>query len=275
MDSNQQLIVACNPEYSEILMAELSMLGFESFQETEEGFIAHADVFVDQNLINGLFGRYQEQAESEFWIEEITRENWNQKWEESYEPIIVEDKCIVRASFHPPQPEYPVEIVINPRMSFGTGHHETTYLILAAQLELDFKNKTVLDAGCGTGILSIMAGKLGSKNITAYDNDEWVEDNIQENLKINAVNANVLIGTVQNLKFDTEFDIILANINKNILLDDIPFHSSLLIKGGVLLLSGFYKKDINDIVKMAQENHLQFVESKLRNDWAMIRLVKV
>jgi ribosomal protein L11 methyltransferase len=274
MNSNQQLIVTCNPDYSEILIAELSMIGFESFQETEEGFIAHPDVYVDQNLVKELFDRYQKQTETEFWVEDIVKENWNRKWEESYEPIIVEDKCIVRASFHEPQPNYPIEVVINPRMSFGTGHHETTYLMMASQLDLKFKNKSVLDAGCGTGILSILAGKMGSIDITLYDNDEWVEDNIQENLKINGVNARVLIGTVQSIKFDRKFDVILANINKNILLNDIPYYATLLKKGGNLLMSGFYKKDLNDIVKLAGESRLQFVDSNLKNDWAMIRLVK-
>ena len=275
MSSIQQLVVSCKSEFTEILIAELSMLGFESFQETETGFIAHADIYPDQNQVNEAFSRYQKQAAIEFWLEEVARENWNQKWEESYKPIMVEDQCVVRASFHSPQPGIPIEIIINPRMSFGTGHHETTYLMMAAQLKLDFKSKIVLDAGCGTGILSVLAGKLGSSNITAFDNDEWVLDNIKENLKINEVLAEVLIGTVQSLNFSQKFDIVLANINKNILLDDIPYYATLLNNGGELLMSGFYNSDIEDIVKRAEDNQLQFAESKLKNEWAMVRLSKV
>ncbi|MEN8248471.1 MAG: 50S ribosomal protein L11 methyltransferase [Bacteroidota bacterium] len=274
MNPNQQLIVSCNSEYREILMAELAMSGCDSFQETKDGFIAHSDPGIEDDLIEEVFERYRNQAEISFEIIDIIKQNWNQKWEKSYEPIVVGDKCIVRASFHEPQPGYQIEIIINPKMSFGTGHHETTSLIMASQFNIDHNNKKVLDAGCGTGILSILAGKLGASEITAYDNDEWVKENIQENLKINDIYARVLIGTAQNLKFDQKFDIILANINKNILLVDIPYYAAVLQTGGQLLMSGFYKSDIEDTTNLAEENGLNFIESNLKNDWAMVRLEK-
>jgi len=154
-------------------------------------------------------------------------------------------------------------------MSFGTGHHETTYLIMDAQLNIDHKNKTVLDAGCGTGILSVLAGKLGARRLIAYDNDEWVIENVQENFKINETEGEILIGTVQELEFSEKFDIILANINKNVLLDDISSYAKLLGEGGSLLLSGFYENDLEEIQHLATDNNLRLVKTNTRNGWAM------
>ena len=220
-------------------MAEFAAIGFDNFQETDDGFITNSNAIVDTKAVNDVIKRYKEQSGVSYSVIEVGKKNWNKIWEESYSPIIIEDKCIVRASFHPPQPGYPIEIIITPKMSFGTGHHETTYLMMAALLTIDHKNKTVLDAGCGTGILSILSGKLGSNSITAYDNDKWVIDNVQENIKSNGIKAEVILGTVQSIMFSSKFDIILANINKNILLLDIPYYARLLNAGGNLLLSGF------------------------------------
>jgi ribosomal protein L11 methyltransferase len=254
-------------------MAEFAAIGFDNFQETDDGFITNSNSIVDAEAINGVIKQYKEQSEVSYSVKEVDRENWNKKWEESYSPIIVDDKCIVRAAFHPSQPNYPIEIIINPKMSFGTGHHETTYLMMAAQLTITHTNKVVLDAGCGTGILSILSGKLGASSITAYDNDEWVIDNVQENLKINNINADVLIGTVQDIVFSSKFDIILANINKNILLLDIPYYAKLLKVGGSLLLSGFYQNDLTEIELIAGNNRLKMITSNTKNDWAMAQFL--
>jgi len=274
MDTNQQITkVNCNSNFTEIIMAEFAAIGYESFQETETGFITFADPAVAANLVDDIIKRYKEQAGASYTLENIVKENWNKKWEEGYEPILVEDKCIVRASFHPPQPNFPIEIIINPKMSFGTGHHETTYLMMKAQLSLDHNKKAVLDAGCGTGILSVLAKKLGSDKVIAYDNDNWVIENVQENFKINHTQGEILLGTIQKLNFIAHFDIILANINKNVLLQDIPFYAKLLKGGGHLLLSGFYESDLPEIKAMAEQNALQLVTSNTKNDWAMAQFL--
>ena len=254
-------------------MAEFAAIGFDNFQETADGFITNSNTNVSSELVDGIIVRYKEQSGVAYNVEEVAKENWNKKWEESYTPIIVDDKCIVRASFHPPQPNFPIEIIINPKMSFGTGHHETTYLIMDAQLAIDHKNKTVLDAGCGTGILSILAGKLGANALVAYDNDEWVFENVQENFNINGTKGDLLVGTIQEIEFKERFDIILANINKNVLLDDIPFYAKLLSKGGRLLLSGFYKTDLREIELLATTNGLSLVKTNTKNDWAMAQFI--
>ena len=269
MNKNQQINVTCNQPFREILMAEFAAIGFDNFQETDNGFITNTNTDVSSGLVDNIIERYKEQSGATYLVEEVAKKNWNKEWEKSYKPIVVDDKCIVRASFHPPQPEYPIEIVINPKMSFGTGHHETTYLIVDGQLNIDHKNKKVLDAGCGTGILSVLAGKLGARKLIAYDNDEWVIENVQENFKINETEGEILIGTVQELAFSEKFDIILANINKNVLLADISSYAKLLSKGGSLLLSGFYENDLEEIQRLATDNDLRLVKTNTRNGWAM------
>lgn len=256
-------------------MAEFATIGFDNFQETNDGFITNTNTNVDIDAVNDIIKRYKEQSGVSYSVNEVDKENWNKKWEESYSPIIVENKCIVRASFHPPQPDYSIEIIINPKMSFGTGHHETTYLMMAAQLTIDHKNKAILDAGCGTGILSILSGKLGATSITAYDNDEWVFGNVQENIKNNDIKAEVLLGTVQSITFNSKFDIILANINKNILLLDIPYYARLLMPEGTLILSGFYQNDLQEIEQLALNNSLQLVTTNTKNDWAMAQFLSI
>jgi ribosomal protein L11 methyltransferase len=256
-------------------MAEFAAIGFDNFQETNDGFITNTNTNVDIEAVNDIIQRYKEQSGVSFSVIEVGKENWNKKWEESYSPVIVDDKCIVRASFHPPQPEYPIEIIINPKMSFGTGHHQTTYLMIAAQLTIDHEDKAILEAGCGTGILSILAGKLGANSITAYDNDEWVIGNVQENFNINDVNGEILLGTAQSIVFSAKFDIILANINKNILLLDIPYYAKLLKSDGGLLLSGFYHNDLQEIEELAVNNGLQLVKTNTKNDWVMAQFLSI
>ena len=260
--------IDCEPEFVEILMAEMGELSFDTFEEHENGFVAYAltGSVGDQDFMN-IVDRYCEVAKIKFTKALVKKENWNQQWETNYEPIVVEDKCLVRAGFHAGQSQYPYEIVINPKMSFGTGHHETTYLMLAGQLEMDHLNKSVLDAGCGTGILSIMAGKLGAKKVIAFDNDKWVIDNVKENIKINKQRVEVICGTMSELKFEQFFDIILANINKNVLLENMENFVANLHKNGDLLLSGFYVDDLTAIIESAENAGLTFIKSDNRNNW--------
>ena len=270
----KQYTVACLEEYREIIMAEFAAVGLDSFEETATGFIAHTDTEVERNLTDEIINRYKQQAVANYIIEEVEVINWNKQWEESYEPIIIADKVLVRATFHEPNPIYPYEIIINPKMSFGTGHHETTALMMEAQLDIDHTNKKVLDAGCGTGILTILSGKLGSDNLFAFDNDSWVRDNIQENFKINGITADTRTGTVDTLDYQAKFDIILANINKNILLHDIPYYAKLMVDGGLLLLSGFYEHDLPEITLLANQNGLKFSKSISQNEWMMAQFLK-
>jgi len=256
-------------------MAEFAAIGFDNFQETEDGFICSTNTYVSTDKVDDIIKQYKEQSSVSYQVKEVARENWNKNWEKSYMPIIVDNQCIVRASFHPPQPDYSIEIIIDPKMSFGTGHHETTYLMIAAQLLIDHKNKVILDAGCGTGILSILSGKLGAKSIIAYDNDQWVIDNVQENFRINNIVGEIRHGTVQNLYFKTKFDIIMANINKNILLMDIPYHAQLLKPGGSLFVSGFYQNDLQGIEKLALKNDLQLINTSTKNDWTMAQFLSI
>lgn len=269
MDTIPQVVFICDPNLIEMLIAELATIGYDSFQETEDGFISFNEQDIDKHLLDLIIFKYQKQGEVSYTIEKIVKENWNAKWEESYQPIIIGNECLVRASFHQPQPEYKIELIINPKMSFGTGHHETTSLMMEAQLNIDHKNKSVLDAGCGTGILSILAGKLGAVKITAFDKDEGLYDNIQENFIINDANGEILIGTVNSINFSMVYDIILANINKNILLNDIPHYVDLLNSNGRLLLSGFYLNDLAEIEDGAALSGLFLVRSASRNNWSM------
>jgi ribosomal protein L11 methyltransferase len=275
METYLTIDIACPPEYVQILIAELAELDFDTFEEKPEGLSTYAlKESFDEVEFNELINRYGELTDIEVALAEVEKTNWNEDWEANYEPIIVEDKVLVRATFHEPQPQFPYEIIIQPKMSFGTGHHETTYLMLAAQLDIDHKGKNVLDAGCGTGILSIMAGILRAKQIVAYDNDAWVIDNVEENLRLNDQEALVFTGVLSDLNLNANFDIILANINKNVLLDEMENFSNHLFPNGNLLLSGFYEEDLEDLKKAAMEHGLKFVSTMSRNGWALGRFQK-
>ncbi len=268
----------CDPAFSDMLIAELSQVDFDTFLETDTGFQASigADAY-DEQAVGEIVERYKDIVTPLSYVaEEVEKKNWNEEWEKHYDPIVVGDKCIVRASFHEPVPEYPYEIVINPKMSFGTGHHETTHLMLKAQLGIDFKGKSVLDLGCGTGILAIMAHKLGAASIDACDIEEWAVSNSIENFMLNGCpEINCYEGTVEAIPGRQPRDIILANINRNVLLEEIPTYSTLLKADGYLLLSGFYEKDIPDIEKMAVNQGLKKLRYETKKDWVVVVFEKV
>lgn len=269
------VFVKCSENFKDILIAELGELGFESMLESQHGVEAYVDQSeFNAELLEAMFARYPDQPLS-YTVERVATRNWNEEWEKNYDPIVVEDQCIVRATFHAPAPEYPYEVVINPRMSFGTGHHATTYLMIQQQLALDHVGKRVLDAGCGTAILAVMAEKLGATEVVAYDNNSWTIENAPENLELNGCKSiSMLEGTIATLGLKGNFDIILANINKNVLLSEMSDYSSYLQPGGVLILSGFYLKDEDDIRGEAGKNGLEFVETHNRNDWSTMRFEK-
>lgn len=262
--------IKCSAELSDILLAELSELGFDSFLEKEEGLEASCpkDIF-DKEQTEATFTRYQSLFDFSYAYNEVSKVNWNQEWEKNYDPIFVDNDIYVRATFHAPRPEFTYEIVIDPKMSFGTGHHATTSMMLTNQLLIDHKDKAVLDAGTGTGILAIMASMLGAKSVIANDIDEWCIGNSAENIALNHVgNLEVRLGATPALAFSVEeFDIVLANINKNVLLEEIPTYAHILKKMGILVLSGFYEGDLQDIENCARQVGLTLLSYKTKNNW--------
>jgi ribosomal protein L11 methyltransferase len=266
---------SCTEEFKEILIAELYSLGFDSMMETEEGLEAYVLINdFNKNALDELVKQYSD-AHISYSTSEFENKNWNEEWEKNYDPIIVEDKCLVRASFHQDLGDYEYDIVINPKMSFGTGHHSTTYLMLKHQMGIDHRGMRVLDAGCGTAILAIMAEKLGAKEVIAYDIDEWSIENAPENVTLNNCKTiTVLGGTINSVDLKGRFDIILANINKNVLLEEMKEYARALTIGGKLLLSGFYIKDNDDLIAEAANYGLHLLRGSDKNEWSSLILSK-
>ncbi len=262
--------------HRDILMAELADLGFDTFEETETGckaFIA-AEKF-NQSALQTLLESYSADFAFDFRLAEIEQQNWNAVWESNFEPIIIADQIYVRATFHPARPEFTYEIVIDPKMAFGTGHHQTTSLVMAMMLEEDFKSKKVLDMGCGTGILAILAEKLGAVELDAIDYDSLCYESTLENTALNQCSQiNALCGSKEAIP-DKAYDIILANINRNILLDQLDRYSDVLLPGGKLYLSGFYEHPDLDILKEKAANlNLVYQEHRVNKDWTAAKFIK-
>lgn len=257
-----------------MLLAELAEANFDTFLENENGFEAYVEgEGYDKPLVDAILKKYQALTSVEFSFSQIQKRNWNEEWEKSYSPIVVDDKCLIRASFHQADKKYPYEIVITPKMSFGTGHHQTTYLMVKNMLNIDHRGKRVMDAGCGTAILSIMASKLGAREVEAFDIDEWSIENGNENTAINHCdNITIQQGKITEVSLSGSFDIILANINKNVLLDEMKLYASYLNAGGFLLLSGFFTLDIPDLLAEASRHSLTEVSRDERDTWACLLL---
>ncbi|MFL0685207.1 MAG: 50S ribosomal protein L11 methyltransferase [Algoriphagus aquaeductus] len=267
--------IKCKEDFREILIAELAEIGFDSFLETEEGIDAYAlESELDRDAFNQTIESYREAGEIILTEGIMPKVNWNEEWEKNYDPIAVDDLVYVRASFHESQPGFRHEIVINPKMSFGTGHHATTYQVLRLQGEIDHQGKRVLDVGSGTGILAIMAYLLGAKEVEAFDIDDWCVDNGNENFDLNGLSTRMGLGTIRQVNPQGPFDIVLANINKNVLLDEMKIYASLLIPQGYLLLSGFYTQDIEDLVAAATPFGLKLIQSSDKDNWAALILQK-
>jgi ribosomal protein L11 methyltransferase len=268
--------ITCTEPFREILIAELAEIGFDSFLETDEGFDAYIteDLF-QREAYQALFLQYAEASGLSVKEGVMAKVNWNEEWEKHYDPIEVEGQVYVRASFHSPKPEFKYEILINPKMSFGTGHHATTYGMLSHQLTLDHQGKRVLDIGAGTGILAIMAHLLGATSVEAFDIDEWCVENGNENFALNNMEGiKMKQGTVREVNPQGTFDIVLANINKNVLLDEMEIYSRLVKNTGYLLLSGFYEHDIADITAKASAFSLKLENQKTKDNWAALILKK-
>jgi ribosomal protein L11 methyltransferase len=270
-----QVSITCLEDYREILIAELAAVGFDSFLETETGFEAYVpqDQF-SRDSFDEVIATYREPAALTLLEGIMPKVNWNEEWEKNYDPIEVDQLVYVRASFHSPQPGFQYEIVINPKMSFGTGHHATTFQLLSMQGKIDHQGKRVLDVGSGTGILAIMAHLLGAKQVEAFDIDSWCVDNGNENFELNQVATRMGLGTIREVQPKGPYSLILANINKNVLLDELAIYASLLTDQGLLLLSGFYSEDIADLVQAASAQGLSLTMQTTKDNWAALCLQK-
>ncbi len=257
----------------EILIAELGYAGFESFVETEEGATAyiqkdewHEAILEDIQILQST------EFEIRYTFEEIAQTNWNAEWEKNFNPIVVDNQCAVRAPFHEPF-NTPYDIVIEPKMSFGTGHHETTHMMIQYILNNDFKNKSVLDMGCGTGVLAILAELKGATTLDAVDYDNWCYLNSLENVtRNNCKHINVIEGDASVLGH-RKYDVIIANINRNILMQDMGVYASCLKPNGMLFLSGFYSDDIPMIQAECEKYLLKFEEKQERNQWVSLKFL--
>lgn len=259
----------------EILIAELAELGFDSFVESEDGLKAYIQVpGVSEKEIRGLIAFGLDDVAIEYSQKCLPRENWNAKWESEFEPIMVHDDIVVAAPFHTDLPQAKHHLLIQPKMSFGTGHHDTTWLMLKHLLELDLRDKHVLDMGSGTGILAIMAEKLGASEIDAIDIDDWAETNARENAELNDCSRiRTFTGDAQ-LLGKKSYDLVLANINRNVLQADLPKYVEVMKPGAVLLLSGFFHSDVDVLHEQCHALGLRPDAEAYRNDWSMLRLIK-
>lgn len=259
---------------TEILIAELGALGFESFVENERGVIAYIqkDDWKD-GLLDEVFVLNSDEFEIGYTQEEIAQVNWNAEWEKNFHPIQVDDVVSIRAPFHE-NPNLEYDIVIEPKMSFGTGHHETTHMMVQHLNKLDLQGKKTLDMGCGTGILAIFAELKGAQPIDAIDIDNWCYENSLENVTRNNCKYISVYEGDASLLVGKHYEVIIANINRNILLNDIKMYASCLGAGGVLLLSGFYKEDIPLLEAEAMKFGLVIDDTIERNKWVSLKLIK-
>ncbi|MEY4552307.1 MAG: hypothetical protein RL099_635 [Bacteroidota bacterium] len=251
----------------DILIAELAALGFDGFEETETGLFSYIElVRFDSELCSGLDELVKRYGVT-YTSATIDKQNWNALWESNFEPVLVDDFVGVRANFHPPfNGGVEHDIIITPKMSFGTGHHGTTYSVMQLMRGIDFANKSVFDFGTGTGLLAILAHKLGAGDILAVDNDDWCIENASENITVNNTQS-IEIQKVDNAKLNKKFNIIIANINKNIILDNLAFLAEATVPGGVVLLSGLLVEDEPEIEAACKALGWRHQETRTRNNW--------
>lgn len=268
-----------NSFISDLLSNDLVEIGFDSFTQEESCLLAYVpESLYDKDNISNIIKSNPLYSDVSFSVQEMEDKDWNEEWEKNYfQPIVIADKCVICSAFHKNVPEAEYKIIINPRMAFGTGHHQTTELMIRHIAENDFQGKKVMDMGCGTAILSIFAALRGAQKVDAVDIDEWAYENSIDNLRENGVEDIISVrqgdaSSVSGIK--EEYDIFLANINKNILLADVPAYAPSIKKGGLLFLSGFYKADIPDIQKVAEEHGFSLVSFKEKDNWVALCLNK-
>lgn len=256
-----------------ILSAELGEIGFESFEEQGADFYAYIPFHlynkeaIDEKLANFPIANIAFRYDTTL----IKAQNWNEEWEKNYfQPIRIGDQCIIRASFHPEEPGFEHTLLIDPKMAFGTGNHDTTRLMITELLETDLSEKNILDMGCGTAVLAILARKLGAAQTIAIDIDEWAYENALENIRLNKMDGiDVKLGGAEQIGTEAQFDLIVANINRNILLNDMHAYAAAMKPGALLYMSGFYTEDIPVLEGEAHKNNLKFIKQKASNNWAL------
>ena len=269
-------LTPCTDVCTDLLSAFLGEIGFESFMPFENGLLAYIQQpLFDERLMKQQFALNPVDCAIDYTISEIPDRNWNEEWEKNYfMPILIKDRCVVHSSFHTDIPKVEYDILIDPKMSFGTGHHETTSSMMEMMLETSFVGKTVLDMGCGTAILAILASLRGAKSVTAVDIDEWAYKNACENVSLNHIsNIEVLLGGSERI-VGNKYDIILANINRNILLENMKTYASCMSENSELYMSGFYKEDIPVICEEAERCGLIMESYIEKKRWVGTKFVK-
>lgn len=259
-------------EQREIIVALLGYIDFESFTDSRNGIQAYiAEPLFNEELMNETLSSLDLKFTYKYNL--IKAQNWNAEWEKSFEPIYIDNRCQIRAPFHKRKENIEYDLVIEPKMSFGTGHHETTGLMVRTMLDIDFNGKTVLDMGCGTGVLAILASKRNAKSVTAIDIDSWAYENTLENIERNNTSNIITKQGDASLLMGEKFDVILANINRNILLSDMSIYVGCLPNNGHLVLSGFYSQDLTVILDKAQQIGLKYESHIENNNWIAVKLI--
>jgi ribosomal protein L11 methyltransferase len=269
-------VMSTESHHQDLLIDELADLGFDTFEETDFGFKAYipSENF-DKAQVDDRLAFYNDMVSFSYEVNLIPQKNWNEVWESNFKPIEVAGQIYVRATFHEPKPDFKYEIVIDPKMAFGTGHHDTTCLMMDTMLENTMQGKKVLDMGCGTGILAIFASKLGASSITAIDYDMLCYKSTFENTALNHVKGmHIICGSKEDIP-NEEYDLILANINRNILVDQMGRYSEVLKPGGEIYFSGFYEHTDLDIIKEeAHKYGFNYVSHKTSNHWVAAKFIK-
>lgn len=267
----------CNETVNDILSALTGDIGFESFIEYNNGIKGYVqeDIFNEEALKEVIVEFPIADAKIVYEIEPAEDKNWNEEWEKNcFKPVVIENRCVIHSTSHQQVAKAEFDILINPRMAFGTGYHETTSLLISELLDSDLKGKSVLDMGCGTSILAILASLKGAAPITAIDIDSWCIENSRDNIRLNKVeNITVELGDADLLKGREPFDVIIANINRNILLADMKQYISSMKIGSEIFMSGFYVQDIPLIQGEAENLGLQFIHYKEKNNWAVVKFI--
>lgn len=267
----------CNETATDILSALIAETGFESFVECEGGMQAYVQQSLfDEDALKSIIADFPVPGtEITYTITEPEDKDWNEEWEKNFfQPIVIDNRCVIHSTFHKDYPKAEYDIVINPQMAFGTGHHETTSSILGELLDADLKGKSVLDMGCGTSILAILASMRGADPVTAIDIDDWCVNNSRNNIALNNIgNITVELGDASLLKGRKPFDVIIANINRNILLNDMDAYTACMHKGSEIYMSGFYVQDIDAIRSKGESLGLKFVHYREKNNWAAVKLI--
>ena len=270
VDNNEDFV-------ADLFIDQLAQIGFDSFENTAEGIAAYVPS-ADFNLptINQLIADFPYKGISIADYKTLEDIDWNSEWEKNYfQPIVIDGQCVIHSTFHTDLPQLPYDIIINPQMAFGTGHHQTTTMMLKAILANDFTGKTVLDMGCGTAVLAILAHMRGAAHVTAIDIDDWCTRNADENARLNHINDIEIIQGDANSLQSRYFDIILANINRNILLNDMSQYVKSLNAAGQLFISGFYSEDIPILTECANNLNLKLVDQLQIDNWTMLHFAKL